>query len=255
MSSATWTPGALSSEARKLSGSCWRLVEAQHRVSTLKLVDTIDDQALLESLIDQIKPPVPPECRHLHFLLSTPFRYDAPYPSGSRFRRPGMTPGVFYGSESPATAVAELAFHRLLFFAESPATPWPKNPGEYTAFSVGFAVDKAIDLTLAPLSSDQETWTHPTAYGACQDLADGAREAAIQAIRYVSVRDPDGGVNLALLECAAFTTTEPAQLQTWRLNLGAAGVQAICEFPRSRLGYDRSAFADDVRIASLQWQR
>ena len=39
MSSSTWTPAALSSEARPLSGTCWQLVEAQHRVSTLKLVD------------------------------------------------------------------------------------------------------------------------------------------------------------------------------------------------------------------------
>src|SRR5713226_1830685 len=75
MSSRTWTPDALSSEARRLSGSCWRMVEAQHQVSTLKLVDSIEEQAALEQLVEQTKPNVPRECQHLDYLLSTPFRY------------------------------------------------------------------------------------------------------------------------------------------------------------------------------------
>ena len=87
----------------------------------MKIVDTLAEQSLLETLLERTKPPVPAECRDLHYLLATPFRYGAPYPSGSRFRRAGFTPGVFYGSTTPATAVAEIAFHRLLFFADSPA--------------------------------------------------------------------------------------------------------------------------------------
>src|SRR5258708_33330890 len=100
MSSNTSTPGAPSSEARPLSGTCWRLVEAQHHVSTLKLVDSLDEQQFLEDLIEGSKPPVPPECRHLHYLLATPFRYGAAYPNGSSFRRPVMTEGGFYAAEA-----------------------------------------------------------------------------------------------------------------------------------------------------------
>ena len=81
-------------------------------------MDTLAEQSLLEDLLEGTKPPVPPECRHLHYLLSTPFRYGAPYPKGSRFRRAGFTPSVYYASAKVATAVAEIAFHRLLFFAE-----------------------------------------------------------------------------------------------------------------------------------------
>src|SRR3546814_1447755 len=103
MVSDTWTPAALSAEARRLEGTCWRLVEAQHRVSTLKLVDTLEEQDLLERLTEEAKPSVSEECRHLHYLLATPFRYGAAYPRGSRFRRAGMTPGVFYAAETPAT--------------------------------------------------------------------------------------------------------------------------------------------------------
>ena len=113
----------------------------------MALVDTLDEQTLLEQLIEESKPAVPADCRDLHYLLSTPFRYGAPYPSGSRFRRAGLTPGVFYASSSISTAVAEMSFRRLLFFAESPATPWPANAVDHTAFSVRFATRQGHDLT------------------------------------------------------------------------------------------------------------
>src|SRR6266571_6247553 len=99
MPSNTWTRAALSSSARPLSGICWRVVEAQHHVSTLKLVDALDEQELLEDLIEATKQLVLPECRHLHYLLATPFRYGAVYPTGSRFRRAETTEGVFYAAE------------------------------------------------------------------------------------------------------------------------------------------------------------
>ncbi|TIW70696.1 MAG: RES domain-containing protein, partial [Mesorhizobium sp.] len=67
MSLPTWTPGALSFEAVRLEGKYWRMVEAQHRVSTLKLVDTLDEQSLLEDLVEDTKPHIPLECRHLHY--------------------------------------------------------------------------------------------------------------------------------------------------------------------------------------------
>jgi RES domain len=161
----TWTPDALSSEARAYQGRCWRLVEAQHRVSTLKLVDTLDEQNLLENLTEETKPPVPPECRHLDYLFATPFRYGALYPLGSRFRRAGRTLGVYYAAEEPRTAVAEIAFYRLLFFAESPGMPWPSDPGEYTAFAAAVATEHSIDLTIAPFVADRARWTHLTDYG------------------------------------------------------------------------------------------
>jgi len=229
------------------------VVEAQHKVSTLKLVDTLDEQALLESLIEETKPAVPPECRHLHYLLATPFRYGA-YPRGSRFRRAGMTPGVFYASERPATAIAEAAFHRLLFFAESPATPWPANAAEFTAFSARFANARGIDLTAPPLSKDP-AWLSRTDYEPCQMLADAARAAGMTAISYRSVRDPEQGANLAIFSCAAFTQDKPADRQTWRMQFGRSGARAVCEFPDARLEFARDAFIADPRIAALNWGR
>lgn len=237
-----------------MSGVCWRMVEAQHRVSTMKLVDTLAEQSALESLVEATKPPLPPDCESLHYLQSTPFRYGAPYPSGSRFRRAGLTPGMFYASKTAATAVAELAFHRLLFFADSPETPWPAAAGDYTAFSVRFKISSGLDLAAPPLDVDRARWTHPTDYAPCQTLADEARKAGVDVLRYRSARDPDG-INIALLACRAFAAPAPLEHQTWRINLGSHGARAVCDFPDARLEFDREAFVVDPRIATLKWER
>ncbi|SMC96556.1 RES family NAD+ phosphorylase [Rhizobium sp. RU36D] len=248
MSLPIWTPAALSSESRPLAGSFWRLVEAQHQVSTMKLVETVEEQALLESLLEETKPVLPPECRGLDYLLATPFRYGAVYPHGSRFRRAGRTLGVYYAARSVTTALAEMVFYRLLFYAESPGLPFPANPAEYTAFSAEVATSSAIDLTEPPLSADAQHWTDPRSYDACQALAERAREAEIEAILYRSVRDPAGGDNLALLSARAFSRPAPLERQTWRVHLQRRTIQALCAFPRMQIGFSIADFAGDDRL-------
>ena len=221
----------------------------------MKIVDTRAEQELLEAMIEGTKPMMPSECRHLNYLLSTPFRYDADYPKGSRFRRAGKTEGVFYAAEAAQTAVAEMAFFRLVFYAESPGTPWPGNPSDYTAFSAAVFTAAMVDLTVSPLDVAKQDWTDPISYQACQAMADTVRAAGGDVIRYESVRDPQRRANLAVLKSAALTQPNPIDLQTWRLLLNANGVQAFCENPRERIEFDRNTFAADPRIADLQWDR
>lgn len=253
MSLPIWTPAALSSEAKPLEGRFWRLVEAQHRVSTLKLVDTLEEQTLLESLLEETKPSYPPECAGMDYLLATPFRYGAAYPHGSRFRRAGMTPGVFYCSAKVETAVAELAFYRLLFYAESPDTPLPQDAAEYSAFAVEISTKAAIDLTRGALAVDAAYWTDRMQYEACQRLADAARAVAVavEAIVYASVRDPAGGENLAVLTAKAFAKKAPVDWQTWRIRVTRRGAQALCNFPLARMEFPVGVFAADERLKPL----
>lgn len=89
-----WTHLDLASEARAWSGDLWRMVESQSRVATLKLVDTLDEQAILEAELESSKPLIPAACADLDYLLATPFRY-APYPHGSRFRRARQSEGCY----------------------------------------------------------------------------------------------------------------------------------------------------------------
>jgi hypothetical protein len=230
------------------------VVEGQHHVSTLALVDTLAEQGRLEQLIEATKPTLPPECRDLDYLLFTPFRY-RPYPHGSRFRAAGLSPGVFYASAQVETAIAEAAFYRLLFFAESPATPWPANASDHTAFSVRYGGAKAIDLTRPPFLRRRRLWMHPTDYAPCQALAERARQAGIELIRFASARDPERRLNVALLTCRAFRSKAPLERQSWRIRLSASGIQALRDFPKASLDFGRHSFAADPRIAALNWAR
>lgn len=123
-------------------------------MATLKLVGSLAEQTIPADILDATKPAVPPECGHLDYLLSTPFRYGAAYPRGSRFRRAGKTLGVSYAAVRPETAVAEMVFYRYLFFADSPAAPLPDGAAEYSAFFVILQTTNALDLTAAPFVWD-----------------------------------------------------------------------------------------------------
>lgn len=243
-----WTALALASERRSLSREVWRVVESQSQIATMKLVDSLDEQAILEAELEQSKPAMPVSCIGLDYLLATPFRY-APYPHGSRFRRARQREGCLYGSERVETAVAEAAFYYLSFFLASPGTPVPRNPQERTAFQFPIKTSMALDLTTPPLVRDRKLWTDPNDYLPCQDLADCAREAGINVIRYESVRDPAHQANIALLSPAALDASVPSHHQTWRMLLRRDRVDAVREMPRTALSFTLAIWAaTDPRI-------
>lgn len=216
MSSITWTPTALAAEARRWAGEGWRVVEAQHAAATMKLVDSVEEQVLLEDLLEAAKPPLPAATRGLHYLLATPFRYP-PLPRGSRFRAAGE-PGVFHAAERLATACAELGYWRWRFLRDAPALT-RIDAVAHTAFKAGFRV-LAIDLRKPPLVRDARHWRDPDSYAATQELARRTREAGVEAIRYASVRDPRHGGCVALLTPAGFAAKSPRGTpQTWWLSV------------------------------------
>ena len=55
---------------RRLGGKAWRVVEAQHVVSTRKLVDSAEEQEILESLIDVSGHPLSRNLDDLHRVLT-----------------------------------------------------------------------------------------------------------------------------------------------------------------------------------------
>lgn len=168
----------------------------------------LDAQKLLEDILEENKPRLPPEAQGLHWLLATPFRY-WPQPGGSRFRRK-HEPGVFYGAEARQTACAESGYWRLRFWNDSAFLAERPKSVPITLFEFWAATPRALDLTAAPLVQDRAAWTHPGDYSATQALAEHARQVspeAIEAIRYESVRHP-GGHCLALLSPAVFRAVD-----------------------------------------------
>lgn len=231
-----WTPIALASEFRDWQGEGWRVVEAQHRISTNRLADSAEDQHRLELLADAVKPDIPPEARGLHYLLASPFRYG--HRSESRFRRADERPGIFYAAQTEATAIAETAYWRLRFFARSPGFVPPATTSEHTSFTVAIATARAIDLTQPPFDGEPARWIDPADYAPCQELATAAREACAKLIRTRSARDPAAGCNLVVLAPAAFASPDPVVRRTWHLRFEGGRLSALAAFP----GDDRFVF-------------
>ncbi|MDP2323876.1 MAG: RES family NAD+ phosphorylase [Gammaproteobacteria bacterium] len=218
MPATMWTPTALASEYFAWHGSGWRAVEAQHRVVSMRLAGgRLPDQAVLEAVLDEAKPPVPGELDALHWLLATPFRY-RPLVGGSRFRS-ADDPGVLYGAEDRQTACAEAGYWRLCFWLDSEGLAAHPASLELTLFEFHGASPRLLDLTREPLSAHRALWTDPGDYRATQALAVQARAAAIGLLRYESARRPTG-ICLAVLTPAVFRAVpEPYrhQQQTWHL--------------------------------------
>ncbi len=224
-----WTPTALASEARPWRGKVWRVVEAQHRISTNRLADNLADQARLEALAEVAKPDLPKAAQGLHYLLAAPFRYG--HGNASRFRRANERPGIFYASESEATAIAETAYWRLRFFTRSPGFAAPAATSEHTSFTASVAAELALDLTASPFDTQLADWIDPADYSACQDLAAVAREAGLAVIRSQSARDPARGCNVVVFDPAAFASSQPAIRRTWHLRLEQGRLSALAAFP------------------------
>lgn len=245
MSLNIWTQCAERFEPRRLAGPAWRAVESQHVTSTRKLVDSDDEQQVLEELLDTAKPPWPSGRRFvgLHYLLATPFRHP-PLRYGSRFgtRRER---GIFYCAETQATVFAEKAYYVLLFLDGTDADIEPlMRP--LTIFQVRISTKKGADLTGAPFDAYSEQISSPSSYRDSQPLGAAMREAGLAAFRFTSARDPGAGANLGLIE-PVFSTKKPLNAEQWICTASRARVelQPGPAVMRSRTGFSREVFEVD----------
>lgn len=252
MSSTIWTREELLASSLTIEAVAWRAVEAQHRVSTMKLVDSLVEQAALERLLEETKPPIAPDCDYLHYLLYSPFRYARGNPHESRFRRANSYEGVFYASASPETAIAEIVFYRFLFYAESPGTKLPGNAAEYTVFAVQLRADPGLDLTRAPMAKHLAVWTKPDDYAPCQALGDAARKENIEAICFPSVRDLQHRLNYAVLTPKAFAQSNPLATQSWHILLQGESALAKCEAPDTGMTFRKKDFDVESRTKAAR---
>lgn len=218
-------PRPAANQFRVYAKSILRIVEAQHKISTDRLTDTAAEQEILERLVEEAKPTMPDGARKLHHLLGTPFRYG--YSRPTRFRRAFERPGIFYASESEATAVAEAAFYKLRFFSAAPGSILPTTTAEQYVFAIEVRSDRSLDLTEEPLVQGRAFWTLQEDYEPCQRFAAAARAIDTQLIRYESVRDPNAGSNVALFDPGAFQKPVPRLERAWHFRFRGTKLTAF----------------------------
>lgn len=208
---------------RPITGELFRLVESQEQVATLGYVDTLSEQAVLEELLDNVKPPVPDNCTHLDYLLFTPFRYP-PLTWGSRFGKT-YEPSLFYGGCSIAATLAEAAYYRLLHLTSMLGTP-PKSSlrSAHSIFSVHYATGRGVLLQYFPFDNYQAQLAHRSSYSAAQGLGADMRKANIEAFEYTSARALNKQNCVALFTPAAFIENKPVSLEHWLCETTPEGV-------------------------------
>ncbi|GAB4223805.1 MAG: RES family NAD+ phosphorylase [Acidobacteriota bacterium] len=232
------------SEARALAARPVRVVEGQHVLATRRLVDSREEQELLESLLERVKPPLADDVRHLHYLLAAPFRYP-PLRHGTRFGRPTER-GILYASERVATAMAEVAYYRFVF-REHTSARLPPTSVELTSFRVALETPRALDLLRPPYAERADEISSPTSWRASQEIGAAARRAGIEVLRYRSARDPRGGANLAVLAPRAIADPQPRRLENWQCVTDDVRVEIVRkDFRRDRVfAFPRETFLVD----------
>jgi len=198
----------------ELRGKIWRVVESQEQVASGKLVDTLEEQSLLEELLEETKPPLPDYRGSLHYLLITPFRYP-PLQWGSRFGQK-VEPSLFYGSKRFPTALAETAFYRFLFWSGMAEKPKSRCLiTQHLLFRSSYRIAKAVSLHRSPFENYQSLLMSRKDYGATQALGSLLREQQVQGFEYRSARCPDQSLNVALFAPDALSCKKPLEQQRW----------------------------------------
>jgi len=196
----------------------WRVVESQETVATLNIVDTMEEQGLLESMLEDVKPRYRPGTEGMHYLLKTAFRYP-PLKYGSRFGTRTM-PSYFYASERLPTAFAETAYYRFLFLAHM-REPYTKSiDSKHTAFSVSIKTAGCLDLCQPLFDSIRGQLQHKSNYSVCQSIGEwAATQKNIQVIRFGSARTLDNKegplANLAISDPKAIRSRKPRAQESW----------------------------------------
>ncbi|MFA5529116.1 MAG: RES family NAD+ phosphorylase [Thiohalomonadaceae bacterium] len=241
-----WQQCGLEAAVGPIGGELYRIVESQEQVATLGLVDSLDEQSLLEEMLEAVKPPLPPETRGLHYLLATPFRYP-PLRHGSRYGR-RHEPALFYGSLGPHTCLAECAWYRLLFWHGMEALPTRRIRTRHTLFQAPYAAARGLRLHAPPCAAHQATLAHPSDYTATQALGTAMREAGIDAFEFPSARCPERGVNVALFTPSALAATRPTYTEEWWCDVDGEQVTFLNAATRHTQGFAASLFHEDGRL-------
>lgn len=218
----------------KISTSAWRIIEYQEETSTRKLVDSFEEQDVLDNLIEKSKPLIPLEYLNYNSLLYTPFRYP-PLKNGSRFGKKTER-SIWYGSLAIETAMAEKAYQQLLFINGSSANFGVILP-IFTVFSVKINTTNGVELNTHPFLKYKNLISSPVDYQVSQILGEKMREEKIEAFSFNSARDKNEGINIGLFSIGAFDGKNPHHLQTWQCILTKSLVKFTNNNPIKQLSF------------------
>lgn len=219
MSPASWNPDWVHEFSADLHMPAFRMVETQYVAATMRLVDSADEQLMLEEMLEASKPPLPAQAKDFHYLLAAPFRY-VPQ-TGSRFRAVNSA-GIWYGADDAYCACAEIAYWRQRFLLDSVGLMRQALVTDLSMYEASVQ-GRALDLLSPPWVLAQALWMHPSDYAETQKLATLVRDSQTEVtwIRYASVRANDH-VCAAVFDPRSLTMVTPEGCyETWHCHTTA----------------------------------
>lgn len=198
-----WIKNKGSEYITTLQETAFRLEEL-NITSMRKLVDSLEEQVILEDLIEADKGN-----------FYAPFR-NPPLKYGSRFGR-RLEPSLWYGSMDLDAALAEKAFYRFNFLNAMSGTLTSAVEIQLTLFAAKVKTRFGIKLTTPPFAQYTPIISSPVSYEVSQELGTAMRHANVEAFTYRSARDPKQGTNIAVYTPRAFEHDKPdsESFQSW----------------------------------------
>ncbi len=188
-------------------------MESQEDAGTLSLVDSLDEQDILESLLDGVKPPYQAGSEQRHYLISTPFRYP-PLKHGSRYGHQLMH-SFFYASESLHTALSESAYYRFLFIDDMQIAYDSAIISQHLSFSVNAHSGSAMQLTNIDNGDLLAQLQDKSSHSLCQAIGEYlVNTEEVDLIRFPSARCNEA-INVAIISHSVITSKKPQEQIKW----------------------------------------
>jgi len=198
---------------KPIKNETYRVAESQQKIATNTLVDTLEEQRMLEEMLDRVKPRIPQGCEKFDYLIYTPFRYP-PLKHGSRF---GLKtrPSIFYGSCNIEAAFAELAYYRFVYYDGMATAPKKKQKvTQHASFMVELETQKGVAFNDIPFKKYKKEISDPLSYQVSQSIGEDMRDKGVEAFSYYSAR-AQNEINIGVYSCAAIQSEMPKSLRHW----------------------------------------
>ena len=123
--------------------------------------------------------------------------------------------------------LAEAAYYRFVFWAGMATPSAGKLDTQHTLFGAAYRTEHGLRLQAPPFAAQQHAHASPSDYRASQALGSRMRAAGIEAFEFVSARDQEDGINIALFTPKAFAKKEPISQEAWLCELTGERVRFL----------------------------
>lgn len=241
-----WQEAQGYSHIKPIMASAHRVTDDQQLIATMGIVNSVEEQGVLEELLEETKPKKPEGYGDLGYLLITPFRYP-PLKHGSRFGTP-FEPSLFYASMQVSTALSETAYYRFVFLSGMQEPFDEPLQVTYSSFKVKIHSLCGVYLDKPPFDKYNPIMESKFDYQQTQGLGSSMRNEGVEAFEYTSARCPNRGKNIALFTPKALQSKQPETMERWVCSVRNEEVGFVSGDNTQRFSFKKEQFCINQKL-------